>query len=270
MLYLQPTFPLIVYSWHEASAVYIKRASPRAGAELNIQAGLTLASAVAPLFVRGDNILSSPSVRWTVSWIPLTPRISISVNVADNLDVCRRCAVRASTGREKKSSVVECSLTGTLALTNLPRISRRFLMWNTYCASYYSVIFLFQLTPAFILVSRHWLESRQDSREVLQGLHVRQNSNKREKESKMSSGDETRDNRGGDGKSVSSLGPAYPSLAKAVAAEEETPFWSWCNRLKRLQWGPRLHRRVNLGPLQTDTLLTTANAKQQQQQHNIK
>lgn len=102
MLYLQPTFPLIVYSWHEASAVYIKRASPRAGAELNIQVGLTLASAVAPLFVRGDNILSSPSVRWTVSWIPLTPRISISVNVADNLDVCRCCAARASTGREKK------------------------------------------------------------------------------------------------------------------------------------------------------------------------
>lgn len=168
MLYLQPTFPLIVYSWHEVSAVYIKRASPRASAELNIQAGLTLASAVAPLFVRGDNILSSPSVRWTVSWIPLTPRISISVNAGDNLDVCRRRAVRASTGREKKGSVVEYSFTGTPALTNLPTVLRR-LMWNTYCASYYSVISLFQLAPAFILISRHWLESRHESRELLQG-----------------------------------------------------------------------------------------------------
>lgn len=168
MLYLQPTFPLIVYSWHEVSAVYIKRASPRAGAELNIQAGLTLASAVAPLFVRGDNILSSPSVRWTVSWIPLTPRISISVNAGDNLDVCRRHAVRASTGGEKKGSVVECSFTGTLALTNLPTVLRR-LTWNTYCASYYSVISLFQLAPAFTLISRHWLESRHESRALLRG-----------------------------------------------------------------------------------------------------
>lgn len=36
MLYLQPTFPLILYSWHEISTINIKRASPCAGRELNI------------------------------------------------------------------------------------------------------------------------------------------------------------------------------------------------------------------------------------------
>lgn len=35
MLYLQPTFPLILYSWHEISTINIKRASPCAGRELN-------------------------------------------------------------------------------------------------------------------------------------------------------------------------------------------------------------------------------------------
>lgn len=57
---------------------------------------------VAPPFVSGDNILSSPSVQWTVSWICLTPRISISVNTRDNLDNCRHDATRTSMSEEEK------------------------------------------------------------------------------------------------------------------------------------------------------------------------
>lgn len=56
---------------------------------------------VAPPFVSGDNILSSSCVKWTVSWIRLTPRISISVNTGDNLDNCHQ-ATRTSIKRKKK------------------------------------------------------------------------------------------------------------------------------------------------------------------------
>lgn len=53
-------------------------------------------NALAPPFVWRDNILSSPSVQWTVSCICVTPRISISVNTRDNLDNCRRDAMKIS------------------------------------------------------------------------------------------------------------------------------------------------------------------------------
>lgn len=130
MLYLEPTFPLIVFLWHEVSAVYIKRASPRASAQLNIQAGLNLANTVAPLFVRGDNILSSLSVRWTLSWIPLTARISISVRLETTSTSAVVTWWELPKGR-KKGFRVEYSFTGwTLASTNLPRVLRR-LMWIT-------------------------------------------------------------------------------------------------------------------------------------------
>lgn len=69
-------------------------------------------NAVAPLFVRGDNILSSPSVQWTVSCIRLTPRISISVSTRDNLDKRRR----ESLHEQKKGAcfVVRYGFSGTL------------------------------------------------------------------------------------------------------------------------------------------------------------
>lgn len=144
MLYLQPTFPLIVFSWHEFSAVYIKRASPCAGAQLNIQAGLTLANAVAPLFVRGDNILSSPSVRWTLSWIPLTARISISVR----LETTSTSAVVAwwelPQGRGKKAVEFHWNTGFHQPANNFQEINVKY---STYL-SYYSVISLFQLTFA--------------------------------------------------------------------------------------------------------------------------
>lgn len=70
-------------------------------------------NAVAPLFVRGDNILSSPSVQWTVSCIRLTPRISVSTR--DNLDKRRRGAARACMSRKKKGAcfVVRYGFSGT-------------------------------------------------------------------------------------------------------------------------------------------------------------
>lgn len=72
-------------------------------------------NAVAPLFVRGDNILSPPSVQWTVSCIRLTPRISISVNTRDNLDKRRRGAERACTsGKKGACFVVRYGFSGTL------------------------------------------------------------------------------------------------------------------------------------------------------------
>lgn len=54
---------------------------------------------VAPPFVSGDNILSSSSVQWTVSWISLTSRISISVKTRDNLDKCRHATRSSMKGR---------------------------------------------------------------------------------------------------------------------------------------------------------------------------
>lgn len=81
-------------------------------------------NAVAPLFVRGDNILSSPSVQWTVSCIRLTPRISISVSTRDNLDKRHRGTARACVSlREQKKRCLLCSAVwfqwNTVAVTNL-------------------------------------------------------------------------------------------------------------------------------------------------------
>lgn len=70
---------------------------------------------VAPPFVSRDNILSSSSVQWTVSWICLTSRISISVNTSDNLDNCHQATRTSMKGGEKAECfVVQYGFTETL------------------------------------------------------------------------------------------------------------------------------------------------------------
>lgn len=98
---------------------------------------------VAPPFVSRDNILSFSSVQWTVSWICLTPRISISVNTRDNLDNCHQ-ATRNSMNRKKRM----CTLCSTVwlywnivAVLNLPGVSGS-LFWNvkTYLAVHIDIL----------------------------------------------------------------------------------------------------------------------------------
>ena len=71
-----------------------------------------------------DNILSSSSVKWTLSWICMTTRISISVNHRDNLDKRHKATQKkgpiACMGKRKKLLAFVLPLyRSTLAAMNL-------------------------------------------------------------------------------------------------------------------------------------------------------